>query len=896
MCDMALPNTNHEQCDAEDEETDFESDKTHSWKPKEFIEKYGLLLPARRRYRSSPEELCSHVGNIIPIVTNREVIAISDDDKLYLDKALLELTERNAITIQRAVRKYIRREKLKTPSSLSSTGGRSVFKNGEMIYVDDEFNDEDDSSTESEKLRMKEASKKIFTHYTRRSPHSEDNSDIFPTGSVSDERLLRGATDAVKNRRSVKYQNQNNSTANHDENDDVNDSAMVTMRRSTVGTKFSDPVAATTDNSSSTYSSVDDQDRDSIKTHESYESCQSDVFVPDARSSPVNELDTSAPKINPEKVKFLFTDDVPRPIIKRRKERSQSVTDLFRGVADNDDELPNRQHLQATSSALDEEPKTPDQSLESLDDIDEAESGNEGHHHSGLKRKKSKRLLFSNTRLMQFKTQEWWNKSIRRKHSGQLPKQTFNSYSPTETKPGKIFGARLCDQIEQCGDVYGVFIKLIDAIENSTEGLESHGIYRIGGAMPVVKKLRALIEEDFSTVEYDEYSVTVLTSILKSFLHDLPETLLTDDLYDEFITTAEAESDQQALCLTIVMNKLPETNRKILDHLLTHLAKVCSKIEKNSMGPRNVAICFAPNLLTKRQIDMQETSEHNDKLIKILSVLIEDRLQKLIRTGEIRIEVEQEIVDVMEDLLQKLETNEILVEEGEQSDVDGGQDQLSPTTISAIILASKAILDDYESMFKPKPDTEIMFDLFDIVNSEEEAVVSSDDGGADDIVRGLLEEILEAVAEKCNNCDSIFKDVNGNNETFSELTSAVSDVNPAAVHLSTSSEQSGSNYEDVLNDDIFEDARARIRGYEGPLSLRDSNEFSPSSVSSLSDVSTSEKATVINDVKPIEIESDSIRNVTAGDIHDIPVTSDSPSDGEDDFLDCSDDKLCLLKN
>lgn len=43
---------------------------------------------------------------------------------------------------------------------------------------------------------------------------------------------------------------------------------------------------------------------------------------------------------------------------------------------------------------------------------------------------------------------------------------------------------------------------------------------------------------DASNIDFGEYNINILTSVLKAFFRDMPEPLLTFDLYDDFIRIA----------------------------------------------------------------------------------------------------------------------------------------------------------------------------------------------------------------------------------------------------------------------------------------------------------------------------------------------------------------------
>ena len=77
--------------------------------------------------------------------------------------------------------------------------------------------------------------------------------------------------------------------------------------------------------------------------------------------------------------------------------------------------------------------------------------------------------------------------------------------------------------------------------------------------------------------------------------------LLTHELYDDFVragnaAAADRRAGEAALCECI--NRLPRDNRVTLELLLFHLARVAREQAVNKMSPQNLAICFAPSLLS----------------------------------------------------------------------------------------------------------------------------------------------------------------------------------------------------------------------------------------------------------------------------------------------------------
>eukprot|EP01122_Echinamoeba_exundans_P009882 TRINITY_DN3558_c0_g1_i1.p1 TRINITY_DN3558_c0_g1~~TRINITY_DN3558_c0_g1_i1.p1 ORF type:complete len:1362 (+),score=342.93 TRINITY_DN3558_c0_g1_i1:171-4256(+) len=90
----------------------------------------------------------------------------------------------------------------------------------------------------------------------------------------------------------------------------------------------------------------------------------------------------------------------------------------------------------------------------------------------------------------------------------------------------------------------------------------------------------------------------VVTGILKQYLREMPDPLFTFDLYDEFIKAARiSDHDTQAKELKRLVDKLPLTNKKTLQHITKMCQAISSRSEENKMTESNLAIVLCPNCL-----------------------------------------------------------------------------------------------------------------------------------------------------------------------------------------------------------------------------------------------------------------------------------------------------------
>jgi hypothetical protein len=88
-----------------------------------------------------------------------------------------------------------------------------------------------------------------------------------------------------------------------------------------------------------------------------------------------------------------------------------------------------------------------------------------------------------------------------------------------------------------------------------------------------------------------------VASLLKLWLRDLPEPLLTYSLQQGFIEAAKIENDRlRHIRLHERVNALPDSNYSTLKFLMGHLHKVIQHEAENSMSVQNIAIVFGPTL------------------------------------------------------------------------------------------------------------------------------------------------------------------------------------------------------------------------------------------------------------------------------------------------------------
>lgn len=104
----------------------------------------------------------------------------------------------------------------------------------------------------------------------------------------------------------------------------------------------------------------------------------------------------------------------------------------------------------------------------------------------------------------------------------------------------------------------------------------------------------------FSKPLSQEYrDVHVIAGVLKSYLRELPEPLLTHRLHDSFLSaiTKNPTEETRLNALWETIHQLPEPNFANLRYLIKFLSVLTKNQAMNKMTPSNIAIVIAPNLL-----------------------------------------------------------------------------------------------------------------------------------------------------------------------------------------------------------------------------------------------------------------------------------------------------------
>ncbi|CAH0719475.1 unnamed protein product, partial [Brenthis ino] len=208
----------------------------------------------------------------------------------------------------------------------------------------------------------------------------------------------------------------------------------------------------------------------------------------------------------------------------------------------------------------------------------------------------AKEAQLAHTLLQYLKLQRAYHESAWHSIADTLP-ELERFISDSSVKP--VFGYPLEEHLRVTGRRIAFPLELCVCTLHEL-ALNEEGLFRIAGSSSKVRRMKLSLDAGLFNVPLsgDYRDVHVVASVLKSYLRELPEPLLTNRLYENFILASRQPSEQARLnALWEAIHLLPEANFNNLRYLIKFLSALTQNQSKNKMTSSNLAIVIAPNLL-----------------------------------------------------------------------------------------------------------------------------------------------------------------------------------------------------------------------------------------------------------------------------------------------------------
>ncbi|XP_028839065.1 rho GTPase-activating protein 31 [Denticeps clupeoides] len=169
-----------------------------------------------------------------------------------------------------------------------------------------------------------------------------------------------------------------------------------------------------------------------------------------------------------------------------------------------------------------------------------------------------------------------------------------------------VFGCDLTEHLQNSGQ------DVPQVLKTCGEFIEKHGIvdgiYRLSGITSNIQRLRQeFISELCPDLTKEVYlqDIHCVGSLCKLYFRELPNPLLTYELYKKFTDAVSVKGEHEQLqYIQGVIRELPVSHFRTLEYLSKHLAHLATLSHQTNMHARNLALVWAPNLLRSKDIEL----------------------------------------------------------------------------------------------------------------------------------------------------------------------------------------------------------------------------------------------------------------------------------------------------
>ncbi|XP_051260346.1 rho GTPase-activating protein 20 [Dicentrarchus labrax] len=198
--------------------------------------------------------------------------------------------------------------------------------------------------------------------------------------------------------------------------------------------------------------------------------------------------------------------------------------------------------------------------------------------------------------------------------------------SPTSLSPtqGRLFGRPLSSV---CSPDHGLPKPVMDMLVFLyLEGPYTRGVFRRSAGAKACRELRDRLDSGTDDPEITHQSVFVIAAVLKDFLRNIPGSLLSVDLYDQWMDVMEGEAGEERMqAVQRLLHLLPNENLLLLRHVMAVLHCIQGNSHDNQMNAFNLSVCIAPSMLWAPAPGTPEMEgEGTKKVCELIRFLIEN--------------------------------------------------------------------------------------------------------------------------------------------------------------------------------------------------------------------------------------------------------------------------------
>ncbi|XP_074072740.1 rho GTPase-activating protein 20 [Macrotis lagotis] len=194
--------------------------------------------------------------------------------------------------------------------------------------------------------------------------------------------------------------------------------------------------------------------------------------------------------------------------------------------------------------------------------------------------------------------------------------------SPTSPMPGQLFGVSLSEICENDNLPKPVLDMLFFL---NQKGPLTKGIFRLSANIKSCRELKEKLNSG-AEVDLDGESIFVTACVLKDFLRNIPGSIFSSDLFDQWVCIMDQGNDEEKInTVQRLIEQLPRANVVLLRYLFGMLHSIELQSSSNQMTAFNLAVCIAPSILWPPSSASPELeNEFTKKVSLLVQFLIEN--------------------------------------------------------------------------------------------------------------------------------------------------------------------------------------------------------------------------------------------------------------------------------
>ena len=196
----------------------------------------------------------------------------------------------------------------------------------------------------------------------------------------------------------------------------------------------------------------------------------------------------------------------------------------------------------------------------------------------------------------------------------------------TKTPGGtRLFGVTVEEGLARDGFAYelpAVVDRVLEYLD--AEGLQEEGVFRLSGSQATINRLKGIYDEGGDPDLFETNDTHVVAGLLKLYLRELADPLLTYHLFHAWIAAGTApDLEVRKDLYRCLYAALPKPHRDLLRHLMAFLFRVQQFSEVNKMGIPNLATVIGPNILRLKDQSMMAIVQYTAHINQITGDLIQ---------------------------------------------------------------------------------------------------------------------------------------------------------------------------------------------------------------------------------------------------------------------------------